>query len=51
MKILNVGTWYELFGLNCQKEKIYKYFWNVFFMLQTLLGLGCDSRPLAAQSI
>ena len=21
MKILDVGTWYELFGLNCQKGK------------------------------
>ena len=25
MKILDVGTWYELFGLNCQKGKIYGY--------------------------
>ena len=21
MKILDVGTWYELFGLNCQRKK------------------------------
>ena len=30
MKILDVDTWYELFGLNCQKGKIYRYLWVVF---------------------
>ena len=36
MKILNVGTCYELFGLICQKGKIYRYLWVVFLMLWTL---------------
>jgi len=40
MKILDVGTWYELFGLNCQKGQIYTYLWDVFLMLWTLLDLG-----------
>ena len=44
MKILDVGTWYELFGLNCQKEKIYRYLWVVFLILWTLLGLGRDTH-------
>ena len=42
MKMLDVGTWYELFRLNCQKRKIYRYLWDVFLMLWTLLGLGRD---------
>ena len=44
MKILDVGTWYELFGLNCQKEKIYRYLWVVFLILWTLVGLGRDTH-------
>ena len=36
MNILDVGTWYGLFGLICQKGKIYRYLWIVFLMLWTL---------------
>ena len=31
------------YSLICQKGKIYKYPWDVFFMLWTLLGLGHDT--------
>ena len=34
--ILDVGTRYGLFGLICQKGKIYRYLWIVFLMLWTL---------------
>ena len=42
MKIVDVGIWYELIGLNFQKGKIYRNLWVVFLMLWTLLGLGHD---------
>ena len=38
MKILDIGTWDELFGLNCQKRKIYKYLWDIILMLWTPFG-------------
>jgi len=40
MIIFNVGTWYELFGLNCQKGKLYRYIWVVFYHALDPLGLG-----------
>ena len=46
MIILIVGTWYDLFRLNCQKGKIYRYLRDVFLMLWTLLGLGRDTLHL-----
>ena len=42
MIILDVSTWYDLIGLNCQKRKIYRFLWDVFLMLWILLGLGHD---------
>ena len=46
MKILDVGTWYELLGLNCQKGKIYKYLWDLLLILWFPLGLGHDIYTL-----
>ena len=40
MIILNVGTLYELFGLNCQKEKLYRYIWVVFYHALDPLRIG-----------
>ena len=44
MKILDVGTWYELI---CQKGKIYRYLWDVFLMLWTILGWGVTVAIIA----
>ena len=35
------------YSLICQKGKIYMYFWDVFLMLWTLLGLGHDTKRKA----
>ena len=49
--ILDVGTKYGLLGLICQKRKIYRYLWVVFFMLWTLLGLGRDINRYIRSSL
>ena len=42
MNILDVGTYYGLFGLIVKMGKIYRYLWVVFLILWTLLSLGHD---------
>ena len=46
MIILDVDTWYDFYGLDCQKRKKKKnlqVLWDIFLMLWTLWGLGRDS--------
>ena len=43
MIIHDVDTWYDLFGLNCQKGEKSTGTWDVFLMLWTLWGLGHDN--------
>ena len=46
MIILDIRTWYNFCGLDCQKgkkEKNLQVLWDVFLMLWTIWGLGRDN--------
>ena len=50
MIILDIRTWYNFCGLDCQKGKKEKknlqVLWDVFLTLWTLWGLGCDNQRI-----
>ena len=47
MIILDISTWYDLFGLYCSKGKNLQVPLRCFLMLWPLLGSGLDDRALA----
>ena len=52
MVILDVGTWYDFCGLDCQKGiKNLQVLWDVSLMFWTLRGLGCDISAIRGWSL
>ena len=53
MIILDIRIWYNFVDwiVKKEREKNLQVLWNVFLMLQTLWGLGCDNHALQPTSI